>query len=525
MTPPPAAMQAAERSVALAPSRAGSRRHVTAFARVLDQRSWSRVRLAVDAIVLYLASAAALFASPDQNSGTNRWLALCFPVIAIAVMQMRPGRDQRMYGSIVDTVAHVLGTISLTGMVTIAIESLVSAPHPVALALRFWLFGFVYVAGARIALITIRRHALRSDALATPTLIVGAGVVGEQIVKRLADEPRYGLRPVGFIDADPMPRIDRPALSVPVLGGPDDLASAIERTGARHVIIAFSNGHDHVLVDKLRYCVERGVEVSIVPRLYEAINERATLDHIGGLPLVTLRHVDPRGWQFAVKHAVDRGFAALALLAAGPLMLAIAAAVRISSPGPILFRQRRVGRDGREFDVLKFRTMRGGPAKSEFVLKNGCAPGGVEGDDRRTFVGRYLRDYSLDELPQLINVLRGDMSLVGPRPERPEFVELFSQDVARYEDRHRVKSGITGWAQVNGLRGQTSIADRVEWDNHYIRNWSLSLDLRIIVMTVAEVLRFRDGTATGPAAEDTAPAPSASIAEAGMSPTRPRSRQ
>jgi lipopolysaccharide/colanic/teichoic acid biosynthesis glycosyltransferase len=152
-----------------------------------------------------------------------------------------------------------------------------------------------------------------------------------------------------------------------------------------------------------------------------------------------------------------------------------------------------VGRDGHEFDLLKFRTMRDAKAQqNEFELPEGVAPGGVEGDDRRTRIGQWLRGTSLDELPQFINVLRGDMSLVGPRPERPEFVARFARDVTRYEDRHRVKSGITGWAQVNGLRGQTSIADRVEWDNYYIQNWSLRLDLRIVVLTVAEVLRLRD---------------------------------
>jgi lipopolysaccharide/colanic/teichoic acid biosynthesis glycosyltransferase len=131
------------------------------------------------------------------------------------------------------------------------------------------------------------------------------------------------------------------------------------------------------------------------------------------------------------------------------------------------------------------------PPQSSFQLGDGLAPGGVEGLDRRTPIGRVLRDLSLDELPQLLNVLRGDMSLVGPRPERPEYVVRFARDVARYEDRHRVKSGITGWAQVHGYRGQTSIADRVEWDNYYIQNWSIWLDLRIIFMTIAEVLRFR----------------------------------
>jgi exopolysaccharide biosynthesis polyprenyl glycosylphosphotransferase len=418
-----------------------------------------------------------------------------FPVITIAVMQFRPGPDQRLYASIVDTVAYVVAVLSLTAMLTIALESMIGAAHPVDASLRFWLFGIVYVAGARIALLSIRRQAMRSQALATPTLIVGAGLVGDHLVRRLAAESRYGLRPVGFIDSDPLPRNDLTRrLSLPVLGGPDDLADAIARTGARRVIIAFSSEPDHVLVDKVRECEELGVEVSLVPRLYESINDRTTLDHVGGVPLLTLRAIDPKGWQFAVKHAFDRAFALIALVAAAPLMITITIAIRLTSPGPILFRQRRVGRDGCEFDVLKFRTMRETAGPTDFKLQDGCAPGGIEGEDRRTPIGRFLRDCSFDELPQFINVLRGDMSLVGPRPERPEFVELFTRGVARYEDRHRVKSGITGWAQVNGLRGQTSIADRVEWDNFYIRNWSLRFDLRIVALTVAEVLRFRDGS-------------------------------
>jgi lipopolysaccharide/colanic/teichoic acid biosynthesis glycosyltransferase len=202
--------------------------------------------------------------------------------------------------------------------------------------------------------------------------------------------------------------------------------------------------------------------------------------------------VNPRGWQFAVKHTLDRTAALLALVALSPLMLAIALAVRLSLPGPVLFRQRRVGRDGQAFDLLKFRTMHEpGTGAGAFELPEGVAPGGVEGEDRTTGVGRLLRSTSLDELPQFLNVLRGEMSIVGPRPERPEFVERFTRDVDRYTDRHRVKSGITGWAQVNGLRGQTSIADRVEWDNYYIQNWSLRLDLRVIALTVAEIFRFR----------------------------------
>jgi lipopolysaccharide/colanic/teichoic acid biosynthesis glycosyltransferase len=165
----------------------------------------------------------------------------------------------------------------------------------------------------------------------------------------------------------------------------------------------------------------------------------------------------------------------------------------------VLFSQRRVGRDGKEFDLYKFRSMRLAPGQMElsaddstaleFLLGGDTAPGGVEGDDRRTPIGRFLRRFSLDELPQLLNVLRGEMSIIGPRPERPAFVELFNQDIIRYDDRHRVKSGITGWAQVHGLRGQTSLAERVEWDNYYIVHWSLGLDLKIVALTITTLFR------------------------------------
>ncbi len=234
--------------------------------------------------------------------------------------------------------------------------------------------------------------------------------------------------------------------------------------------------------------------------------------------------VNPKGIQFAVKHAFDRIFAVLLLLVLAPVILLTALVVRTSSPGPVLFRQRRVGRDGTEFDLYKFRSMRIEPgaappsapvpsltlvpsiaeagsgaaaedatesaaASAGFVPGADTAPGGVEGQDRRTRVGRFLRRTSLDELPQLFNVLRGDMSIIGPRPERPEFVELFGRDIARYGDRHRVKSGITGWAQVHGLRGQTSLAERVEWDNYYIAHWSLGLDMKILALTVIALFR------------------------------------
>jgi exopolysaccharide biosynthesis polyprenyl glycosylphosphotransferase len=366
----------------------------------------------------------------------------------------------------------------------------VAVPHAGRLIVRECLITAVYLVLARAALMTIRRRASRTRLWARPTIIVGAGAVGESLAKRLLDEPSHGLRPVGYIDADPVAGKNRAGARLPLLGDLDNLTEAIQRAGAHQLIVAFSSEPDHELVQKLGECEQLGVEVSVVPRLYEAINWRSALYHVGGLPVLTLHPTDPHGWEFAVKHALDRTLAAIAVLALAPLMITIAIAVRLTSPGPVLFRQRRIGRDGHEFTLLKFRTMHEQRRITEpFAPPPGLAPGGIEGEDRRTRLGRFLRDLSLDELPQFINVLRGDMSLVGPRPERPEYVRKYAHEISRYQNRHRVKSGITGWAQVHGLRGQTSITDRVEYDNHYIQNWSLRLDLRILVLTIAHVMQ------------------------------------
>jgi exopolysaccharide biosynthesis polyprenyl glycosylphosphotransferase len=248
----------------------------------------------------------------------------------------------------------------------------------------------------------------------------------------------------------------------------------------------------------IRQCSERGVSFSIVPRLFEVSVERVTVEHIGGLPLVTMHPADPNGVQFLIKHVMDRVVTAVLLVLLAPILLASAVALRVSLGGPVLFRQRRIGRDGKEFEMLKFRTMHGSPERDgEGDADWAAALGELTSDDprchesvdRRTRLGRLLRRFSIDELPQFWNVLKGDMSLIGPRPERVRYARRFERAVHRYGDRHRVKSGITGWAQVNGLRGQTSLAERVEWDNYYIENWSLWLDFKIAAMTVAAILK------------------------------------
>ncbi len=458
--------------------------------RVVGPRLWARVCFLTDLVALCGVAATAIAATPSDLG--PHWPGMLFPAIVMALLHTRRRQDQRVFGSLADSAADVAGAMGRATVLALAACAVVAAPHAGRMIMREVLITGVCVVVARAALMTVRRWASLARLWATPTIIVGAGAVGESLAQRLLDEPSSGLRPVGYVDADPRPANNRSGGRLPLLGGLDNLPEAIQRARVHHLIVAFSSEPDHELVQKLGECGQLGVEVLVVPRLYEAINERSALYYVGGLPVLTLRPTDPHGWEFAVKHALDRTVAAIALLALAPLLLTIAMAVQLTSPGPILFRQRRIGRDGHEFTLLKFRTMHVPRRIGEsFAPLPGLAPGGIEGEDRRTRLGRLLRDLSLDELPQLINVLRGEMSLVGPRPERPEYVRKYAHEISRYQNRHRVKSGITGWAQVHGLRGQTSISDRVECDNYYIQNWSLRLDLRIALLTIAELMRFR----------------------------------
>jgi exopolysaccharide biosynthesis polyprenyl glycosylphosphotransferase len=446
--------------------------------------------------MLLLAVAAALVGAQAADVHASSWPAFIFPPLVIALLAIRGIYRPKITVQYLDDVGHVVGACSVAAMSIIAVSVFTSgAGEHAELLARVWLFGLVYLAGSHYVLDITQRRARVERSIAVPTLIFGAGRIGAQVERRLDEKPELGLRPVGYVDPYPPSDDQVPGRRVPIMGGPEDLESIVARTGAKHVVMAFmsSRGSDASLVPTVRKCDELGLDVSLVPRLFESINVRVKLEHIGGMPLYRLRAVNPKGWQFAIKHALDRVMAAVLIVLLAPLLLAATAAVRISSPGAVFFRQRRVGRDGKPFDLLKFRSMRlSDPRpkdKVKVLLPEDTAPGGVEGADRRTAIGRLIRRVSIDELPQLFNVLRGEMSIVGPRPERPEFVELFERRVTRYEDRHRVKAGITGWAQVHGLRGKTSLSDRIEWDNYYIENWSLWLDLKILLLTVAAVFR------------------------------------
>jgi exopolysaccharide biosynthesis polyprenyl glycosylphosphotransferase len=447
--------------------------------------------LALDVSMLVLAAGATqLGASAAGVAALPVSWTLAFPLLVLGGLWARGLYRPVVRLKTLDDLRKVLTGTTLSLLVLESLVAVGGAGAGVADELmRSWAFASVYLAVGRIALYRTVREGRRAGEGLRPTLIVGAGRVGRLTARRLLASPDFGLEPVGFLDKDPL-EAGTDGVVLPVLGASWDLERVVADRGIEQVIITFSTAPNDVLLRLVRQCEELGVEVALVPRLYEKITTRLEVEHIGGLPLLYARSSDPNGWQFAVKYALDRILAGLGLLLALPVFLAAALAVRLSVGSPVFFRQARVGRDGREFDILKFRTMREPEADEPFALDGDMAPGGVEGTDRRTRVGTFLRQTSIDELPQLLNVLRGDMSLVGPRPERPEYVSQFVDRVYRYGDRHRVKSGITGWAQINGLRGKTSISDRAEWDNHYIENFSLWLDLKILLLTGVTIFRL-----------------------------------
>jgi exopolysaccharide biosynthesis polyprenyl glycosylphosphotransferase len=268
-----------------------------------------------------------------------------------------------------------------------------------------------------------------------------------------------------------------------VLGGPSSLSVVLEQCAVRNVVVAFSSMKESDMVSIIRTCDRHECELFVVPRLFELHQVDGEMDNAWGMPLVRLRRAAYRSRAWRVKRLVDVVVSGAMLLFLAPLLTLLALAVRLDGGPGVLFRQIRVGVDGHTFHVLKFRSLRPADETESATTWN------VSQDSRMSWVGRLLRKTSLDELPQLWNVLRGDMSLVGPRPERPHFVDQFRSAYPSYEARHRVPCGLTGWAQVHGLRGDTSIADRARFDNYYIQNWSLWLDMKIMLLTVAAVVR------------------------------------
>jgi exopolysaccharide biosynthesis polyprenyl glycosylphosphotransferase len=302
------------------------------------------------------------------------------------------------------------------------------------------------------------------------------------LAKILEQHPVYGLRVDGFVDdGEHFPAEEY----LPRLGRLADLDIAVETTNARTLLVADGNFDERAAMDAVRTEECQSADLLVVPRMHHFHTQTGMADHIGSIPIMRIRSPNLRGPARLIKRMFDIAFAMTALIVLSPMLMTAALAVRLEGGPGVIFRQMRVGRDGKQFELLKFRSMR--PTDEHESQTQWC----VARDGRVGPVGRFLRCTSIDELPQLWNIVRGDMTLVGPRPERPHFVELFSAQYDRYAQRHRVRAGLTGFAQVSGLRGDTSIADRARHDNFYIENWSLWLDIKIILRTFREVLMHR----------------------------------
>ena len=475
--------------IALLPARAEPARRTPA-------RRWLALAPLADGVVLTLAVVIERIGGRAVGADAlSSWWIAGFPAITMGLLAAGGLYRDRLRLQLLDDLRTIAGATAIAAMATIALPVLagVNAPALSAQGVRLWLFATVYLTASRGGMISSIVASRMSATGPEPTLIVGAGSVGRLLAKRLLEHREIGLAPIGFLDKDPLEiAADPDGPTLPVLGASWDLGDVIESYGVEHVLFTFSTAPHEVMLRMLDECTRRHVKVTVVPRLFERMPHDLTIDYLGGIPLMTIHESSPASVGIRLKYAFDRAAAAFLLLLLSPLILTVALAVRLNLGRPVLYRQMRVGRDGRMFEMLKFGTMRPeekASAGDEASIRVDVAPGGVEGADRRTRLGTLLRCSSIDELPQLLNVVRGDMSLVGPRPERPRYADVFGTEVYRYNARHRVKSGITGWAQISGLRGQTSLADRVEWDNWYIENWSPWLDIKILLRTGIAVFR------------------------------------
>lgn len=383
----------------------------------------------------------------------------------------------------VDQFYTILAAVSIGTIVGTAFTSLLykELDYPRLMVIYFVFFAVITITAGRLATgwWQARVRARHPDRV----LVVGAGDVGRMIAERIRQAPHLGYEAVGFLDDTPG---RRSAAGLPVLGPLAALKQVIRSERIDEVVIALPEASHEEMLDLIYECEHERVLVKVFPDVFQIIASDLHISDLNGLPMLTVRDVALRGWRLTLKRGMDLVFSAVGMVLLSPLFLLIALLIKLDSPGPVFYSQVRMGLDARPFPVLKFRSMRVGAEKETGAVW------ATRDDPRRTRIGAFLRRTSLDELPQLINVLLGDMSLVGPRPERPVFVEQFRQVVPGYMDRHRAKAGMTGWAQVNGLRGDTSIVERTKYDLYYVENWSLLLDLKILIRTLFTVLRDRN---------------------------------
>jgi Undecaprenyl-phosphate glucose phosphotransferase len=344
-----------------------------------------------------------------------------------------------------------------------------------------WIFGALLVITGRWILHQMRGIIQSRGFVQDRVIIIGAGDAARLVIQKIQGSPFLGYRLLGVVADEPAPAVG----GLAVLGCTEDLPRLIDELAVDEVIIAIPEASDDDMLRLISLAHRDRISLKVFPNLFEIMAAGVTIDDLGGLPLLSIRDVALRGWKLTFKRSMDLAGSLVGMILLSPLLLLVAILIKLDSPGPVFYVQERMGLDARSFLMFKFRSMR------QDAEVNG--PGWtVKDDPRRTRIGAVIRRYSIDELPNLINVLLGDMSLVGPRPEQPTFVQQFRTMVPRYMDRHHEKAGLTGWAQVNGLRGDTSIYERTKYDLWYIENWSVWLDIKILIRTLFRFLFDRN---------------------------------
>jgi Undecaprenyl-phosphate glucose phosphotransferase len=385
----------------------------------------------------------------------------------------QPRRTEQFFKEILD----IMKGVTLTCLILIGMIYLLKRFEFSRLAFfYFWVMSPLGLLSirfvARKALKIIRRKG-RNMRFA---VIAGTGDLGHRILEKIELLPELGIQVIGFLTRD-AERVGGYIKNIPIIGAYEDFDKICIKRRIDIFFIGLPINEYEYLENLIRKLRDRISDIKVVPGAYEYLSLRGGIDELDGLPIVSLQSSPLYGWNSVFKRVFDLTLGTLVLVMTSPIMFVISVLIKWTSDGPILYKQERVGMDGHPFKMLKFRTMKVDAEKGIPVWTK-------ENDPRRTNIGSFLRKSSLDELPQLFNVIKGEMSLVGPRPERPFFVEEFRTLIPSYMLRHKIKAGMTGWAQVNGWRGDTSIERRIEHDLYYIQNWSIGFDLRIIMMTL-----------------------------------------
>ena len=437
--------------------------------------------IALAFMIAYLVRAESARVDPNVKVGALSDYAgmLLVQVVAIVIVAF----SSQLYHLVravsrIDEFYAVFGATSIGTMMSVAVSTLLfktfEFDFPRVLIIYAWVLTILLVTVGRwvyrAVQVQLQAHGIGRDR----ALIVGTGDIGQLVLEKIKSSPYLGYEVIGFITKN---GADAAVQGCPVLGRADDLSYLIDQHQIDEVIIALPEAaHDEIL-DLISKCSKAELSIKVFPDVFQIIANQVSIDDLGGLPLLSIRDVRLRGWRVTVKRLTDVTLSAIGLVLLSPFMCLLAILIKLESPGSVFYVQERMGLDARPFLMLKFRSMR------QDAEANG--PGWTkQNDPRRTRLGTILRKLNVDEWPQLINVLWGDMSLVGPRPERPVYVEQFQRTIPRYMERHKEKAGMTGWAQVNGLRGDTSIIERTKYDLWYIENWSVLLDLKILIRTV-----------------------------------------